>query len=46
MRAKEPCYVISFHTPADAITFEKKAGETVDGEFGSKSLAAAKKVKK
>ena len=28
MRAKEPCYVISFHTTADAITFEKKAGET------------------
>ena len=27
MRAKEPCYVISFHTTADAIAFEKKAGE-------------------
>ena len=26
MRAKEPCYVISFHTTADAIAFEKKAG--------------------
>lgn len=26
--------------------FQKKAGETVDGKFGSKSLAAAKKVKK
>ena len=26
MRAKEPCYVISFHTAADAIAFEKKAG--------------------
>lgn len=28
MRAKEACYVISFHTTADAIAFEKKAGET------------------
>ena len=27
MRAKEPCYVISFHTTADAMAFEKKAGE-------------------
>ena len=26
MRAKEACYVISFHTTADAIAFEKKAG--------------------
>ena len=26
MRAKEPCYVISFHTTADAIDFQKKAG--------------------
>lgn len=25
MRAKEPCYVISFHTTADAIAFERQA---------------------
>lgn len=28
MRTKEACYVLSFHTTADAIAFEKKAGET------------------
>ena len=28
MRAKEACYVLSFRTTADAIAFEKKAGET------------------
>ena len=28
MRAKEACYVLLFHTTADAIAFEKKAGET------------------
>ena len=33
-------------TVAAVKDFQKKAGETVDGEFGSKSLAAAKKVKK
>ena len=27
MRAKEACYVIAFHTTAEAIAFEKKAGE-------------------
>ena len=27
MRAKETCYVIAFHTTADAIAFEKMAGE-------------------
>ena len=27
MRAKEPCYVISFHTTADAIAFERQAKE-------------------
>lgn len=27
MRPKEPCYVISFHTTADAIAFERYAGE-------------------
>ena len=26
MRAKEACYIISFHTTTDAIAFEKKAG--------------------
>ncbi len=25
MREKEPCYVISFYTTADALTFERKA---------------------
>lgn len=25
MRSKEPCYVISFHTTADAIAFERQA---------------------
>lgn len=33
-------------TVAAVKDFQKKAGETVDGEFGSKSLAAAKNVKK
>ena len=28
MRAKEPCYVISFHTTADAIAFEQQAQES------------------
>ena len=28
MRAKKACFVISFHTTADAIAFEKQAGET------------------
>ena len=28
MRAKEPCYVISFHTTADAIAFERQAQES------------------